>query len=123
MAVLRPMLHITPTKDRREELSQRGNYFVKASVPINVTGPSDSNARNALSYLSLVLQSVGSRDSSVSIVSGYGLDKGAFEVRSPTETKRIFPAVCVSRQALEPNQPPVQWVPGSFPRRQSADGA
>jgi hypothetical protein len=36
-----------------------------------------------------------SRGSSVSIVSGYGLDERAIEVRSPAEAKRIFPLACV----------------------------
>jgi hypothetical protein len=52
-----------------------------------------------------------SRGSSVSIVSGYGLDDRAIEVRSPAGA-RIFPIASVSRPALEPTQPPVQWVPG-----------
>jgi hypothetical protein len=34
-----------------------------------------------------------SRDSSVNMLSGYGLDYRAIEVRSPAETKRIFPLV------------------------------
>jgi hypothetical protein len=38
----------------------------------------------------------GSRASSVGIVSGYGLDDRAFEVRSPTEAKRgFFSSLCV----------------------------
>jgi hypothetical protein len=53
-----------------------------------------------------------SRGSSVSIVSGYGLDYRPIEVRSPTEAKRIFPLASVSRPALWPTQPPVKWVPG-----------
>jgi hypothetical protein len=53
-----------------------------------------------------------SRGSSVSIVSGYGLDYHAIEVRSPAEAKRIFPQASVSRPALGPTQPPVQWLPG-----------
>jgi hypothetical protein len=46
-----------------------------------------------------------SRCSSVSIVSGYGLDR-AMEVRSPAEAGEFF------LWPLRPTQSPVQWVPG-----------
>jgi hypothetical protein len=49
---------------------------------------------------------------SVSMVSAYGLDDRVIEVRSPAEAKGIFPLSSVSRPALRPTQPPVQWVPG-----------
>jgi hypothetical protein len=46
--------------------------------------------------------------SSVSIVSGYGLDdRGSI----PSRSERIFPLTSVSRPALGPTHPPVQWVP------------
>jgi hypothetical protein len=52
-----------------------------------------------------------SRVSSGSIVSDYVLDDRAIGVRSP-RGQRIFPQTSVSRPALGPTQPPVQWVPG-----------
>jgi hypothetical protein len=45
-------------------------------------------------------------------VSDYGLDDRAIGVRSPAGAERIFPLSSVSRPALGPTQPPVQWVPG-----------
>jgi hypothetical protein len=55
-----------------------------------------------------------SRGGSVSIVSDYGLDDRAIEVRSRAEAKEFFPLASVSRPALGSTQPPVQWIPGVF---------
>jgi hypothetical protein len=44
-------------------------------------------------------------------VSDYGLDDWAIRVLS-RQGQRIFPLTSVSRPALGPTQPPVQWVPG-----------
>jgi hypothetical protein len=53
----------------------------------------------------------GSRVSSDSLVSDYGLDDRAIGVRSPAGA-RDFSLSSVSRPALGPTQPPLQWVPG-----------
>jgi hypothetical protein len=67
-----------------------------------------------LSYIliNFVLIGLCESGSSVSIVSGYGLDDRAIEVRSPVEARGFFPAASVSRSALGPTQRPVQCVPG-----------
>jgi hypothetical protein len=64
-----------------------------------------------VSFIHCVLYK-GSWGSSVSIVSGYGLDDRSIELRSPAEAKRIFPLTSVSRPNLEPTQPPTQRVTG-----------
>jgi hypothetical protein len=48
----------------------------------------------------------------ISAQSVYGLEDRAIGVRSPAETKRTFPLASVSRSALGPSQPRVEWVSG-----------
>jgi hypothetical protein len=62
-------------------------------------------------YLYSYYKTKGSRVSSVSTVSDYGLDDRAIGDRSPA-VQRIFPLTSVTRPALGPTQPPIQWVPG-----------
>jgi hypothetical protein len=52
---------------------------------------------------------VKSRDSSVGIALGYGLDDRGFESQ---QGLGIFLFTTMSRLALMPTQPPIQWVPG-----------
>jgi hypothetical protein len=59
----------------------------------------------------VLCRSKRSRGSSGSIVSDYGLDDRAIGVRFPAG-QRVFPLAFVSRSALGPTQPPVQYVPG-----------
>jgi hypothetical protein len=58
-----------------------------------------------------VLRQNVSRGSSVSIMSGYGLEDRAIKVRSPAEVKDFSSSLCV-QTGSGPTQPPVQWVPG-----------
>ena len=55
------------------------------------------------------LQEIMGRDSSVGIATRYGLDGPGIE----SWWGRDFPHP--PRPALGPTQPPMQWVPGSFP--------
>jgi hypothetical protein len=56
-----------------------------------------------------------SRDSSVGIATGYGLDDRGVGVRVPVRVKNFLFSTA-SRSNLGPNQPPIQWVPGApFP--------
>jgi hypothetical protein len=54
-----------------------------------------------------------SRDSAVGTAIGYGLDEGGVGVRVPVGS-RIFFIPTLSRPALGPTQPPIQWVPGAL---------
>jgi hypothetical protein len=54
-----------------------------------------------------------SRDSSVGIALGYGLDDRGSRVRFPARLG-IFHFTSASRTALEPTQPPIQWVSGAL---------
>jgi hypothetical protein len=49
---------------------------------------------------------------SVSIVSDYRLDNWATGVRSRADARRFSALTFVSRPALTPTQPPIQWIPG-----------
>jgi hypothetical protein len=82
--------------------------------PLASTPPWKLKISAPLSLISFVNYLVNEPGSSVSIVSDYGLDDRAIEVRSPAEA-RIFPPASVSRPALGPTQPPVQWVPEVLP--------
>jgi hypothetical protein len=75
-----------------------------------------TSMRMELAIIPILIVISKSRGSSVSILSGYGLDDRAIGF-DPRQGQRIFfPLACVSRPALVPAQPPVQWgTGGPFP--------
>jgi hypothetical protein len=62
-------------------------------------------------YTELALLNLCELGSSVSIVSGYGLEDRAIEVRSPTEAKDFSSSLCVQTGS---GVHPASW--GPFPR-------
>jgi hypothetical protein len=62
----------------------------------------------------LLLLLLTSRDNSVSIAVGYSLDS--------QQGQEIFLCSTVSRPALRPTKPPIQWVTGRFPQGQCGQG-
>jgi hypothetical protein len=72
----------------------------------------DNNSNNREKYICNTITLRQSRDSSVGIALGYGLDDRGSRVRFQAGL-RIFLLTTVSRTALEPTQPPIQWVPGA----------
>jgi hypothetical protein len=98
---LRTTQSITPAIVRIEFLTYRNSLLLKplSSIPapfkLTLNSATLKYTRSKLKLILRGLRTTGSRS---------GFD--------PRQGQRIFPLACVSRPALGPTQPPIQWVPG-----------
>jgi hypothetical protein len=65
------------------KIAVKNNYFCGATAKIGPWPPQ-------LKYKNIIIYTRSEPDSSVCMVSGYGLDDRAIEVRSPAEAKGFF---------------------------------
>jgi hypothetical protein len=81
--------------------------------PAHVTCPDHCSVTLSISYEAPCCEFSQSRDSSVGIALGYGLDNRSSRVRFLVGL-RIFLFITASRTDPRPTQPPIQWVPGAL---------
>jgi hypothetical protein len=98
---LRTTPSITPAIVRTGFLTYRNSLLLKplSSIPapfkLTLNSATLKYTRSKLKLILRGLRTTGSRRSSVSIVSDYGLDDRAFEVRSSAGTKDFSSSLCV----------------------------
>jgi hypothetical protein len=73
----------------------------------------DEGSFFTLFHLFILYSSIMSRDSSVGIATGYGLDEKGGGSSSPGRVKNFHFSIS-SRPALGSTQPPTKWVPGAL---------
>jgi hypothetical protein len=85
--------------------------FMNDALPSHLPGFIYSNIIRIRDFFAQFL--LGSRDSSVGIALGYGLDDRGSRVRFPARLE-TFLFSTASRTDLGPIQLPIQWVPGAL---------
>jgi hypothetical protein len=75
---------------------------------------------NISTILDMHISDITSKDSTVGIATGYGLDEGG-RSSSPDRVKNFLLSMS-SRPALGFTQSPIQWIPGGFSPGDKAAG-
>jgi hypothetical protein len=111
-----PDLSFSPTDSRSITIvisqftsNKEDKFLACATWPLITVGGNYNLTIKIIIIIIIII--IGTRDSSVGIATGYGLDDQGVGSSSPCKGKNFLFSTS-SRPALGSTQPPIQWVPG-----------